>query len=125
PHRHHCGEVERRNARDHAHGLANAVSINSATDVLAVFPFDQMRYATSKLDNFETAGDLAMSIAHGLAVLAGNQACKIIGCGFDELFETEQHAGASQSRGGRPCPEGVLGSADGRVDFLRCGERYE
>ena len=63
PHRHHGGEVERRDAGHHAQGLAHGIAVDSGADRLAELALHQMRDAAGELDHFEAAGDRARRVA--------------------------------------------------------------
>ncbi len=71
PHRDHGREVERRDAGDHAQGLAQRIEIDPGTGGGGVFALHQVRDAAGELDHFEAALDVALGVRHGLAVLGG------------------------------------------------------
>ena len=73
PHRHHAGEVERRDAGDDAERLAQRVAVDVGADVLGDLALQQVRDADRELDDFEPARHLAEGVVMGLAVLGRDQ----------------------------------------------------
>ena len=79
PHRHHAGEVERRDAGDDAERLAQRVAVDVGADVLGDLALQQVRDADGELDHLEAARDLAERVVVGLAVLGRDQLGDLVG----------------------------------------------
>ena len=119
PHRHHRGEVERRDAHAYAERLAHRIRIDAASDLLAEFALEKMRNAARELDDLEAARHFAARIGKHLAMLRGDERGEFIGMLFDEVAELEHHAGAGEGRGRGPFGERIGRSFHGGVDIGR------
>ena len=96
PHRHHRGEVERRDDPDHPEGLLDRVHVDPGRDVLAERALDQVRETGRQLDDLLAASDLAHRVGDHLAVL-----------GRDDL-RPARPSGRSAARGTRTARPGAL-----------------
>ena len=79
PHRHHAGEIERRDPGDDPERLPERVAVDVGTDVLRDIPFQQVRDAHRKLDHLEPARHLAERVVVRLAMLAPDQPGDLVG----------------------------------------------
>ena len=102
PHRHHAGEIERRDAGDHAERRVLAPAVDAAADIHRMLALEQMRDAAGELHHFHAAGQLAARIRQHLAVLGSNGRRDFIGMPFQQFLELEQHARTIERRHRRP-----------------------
>ena len=124
PHRHHAGEVEWRDAGDHAERLAQRVAVDVGADVLGDLALQQVRDADGELDDLEAAGDLAQGVVVGLAVLGRDQLGDLVGILHKQELEAVEDARAAQRRGLRPSRPGGLRHRHDIADLLGRGERH-
>ena len=113
PHRDHGGEVERRDACDHAERLTDRIHVDARRGLFGVVALDQLGDPARVLDVLEAAGDLAEAVGEHLAVLGGQQRRDFLAVRVDELSHPEHHFGASRQRRRSPL----------RERRLRCGHR--
>src|SRR5690625_4529128 len=73
PERDHRGEVERGDPGDHAQGLAHGVGVHAGGDVLGEAALEVLGDGGGELQGLQAASDLALGVADGLAVLAGDR----------------------------------------------------
>ena len=69
PHRHHRREIERGDTGHNANRLAQRIHIHTAGNLRRIFTFQRMRNAAGKFNNLQPAGNLALGIIKGLAML--------------------------------------------------------
>ena len=119
PHRHHAGEVERRDAGDDAERLAQRVAVDVGADVLGDLALQQVRDADGELDDLEPAGHLAERVVVGLAVLGRDQLGDLVGVLHQQELELVEDARAAQRRRLRPGRPGRLGDRDDLADLRR------
>src|SRR5215475_8641596 len=121
PHRDHGGEVERRDAGDHAEGLADREQVDAGAGALAELALQQMWNAAGELDHFQPALDVALGVGEGLAVFRGEQPGEAVELLLNQLQEFEQHARAPLRV--RPGPRRLrrLGIGDGLLDLRLLG----
>ena len=124
PHRHHGGEIERRDAGDHTQRLAQGMAVDAGADVLGHFALQQLRGGCREFDDFGTALDLALGVRQHLAVLGGDDGGKLVGARIEDAQKLVEDAGAAQRRRGCPGREGLLGHRDGLVHLSGGGERH-
>jgi hypothetical protein len=122
PHRHHRREIERGDAGAYAQGLAHRPAVDAAADLLGELALHQMRDAAGELDDLQAAGDLALGIGQGLAVLGGDQPRQRVAVAFQQLAEFEQHARAGERRGRGPAGKRRGGGSDCPIDLVRARE---
>ena len=94
PHRHHRGEVERRDPADDAERLADRVDVDAGRRLLGVAALQQVRDAARELDDLEPARDLAERVGRHLAVLGGEERRDVLAMLVDQLADAEQDLGA-------------------------------
>ena len=123
PHRHHRGEIERRNPRAHTQRLTHGLDVDPGRNVCAEVAGQQMRDAACELDDVEPALDLAARIVERFAVFARNRPREAVSVRDQRLAEREQHRSATRWRRRRPAGEGSAGGADRGVHFVRRSER--
>ena len=124
PHRHHAGEVERRDPGDDPERLAQRVAVDVGADVLGDLALQQMRDADGELDHLEAAGHFAERVVVGLAVLGRDQLGDLVGVLHQQELELVEDARAAQRRRLRPGRPGRLGDGDDLADLLGRGERH-
>ena len=118
PHRNHRREVERRDARDHAHRLADRVHVDPRRDLLRELAFEQGRDPAGELDHLEAAGHLAQGIGENLAVLGDEELGDRFLVLMHELTDPEQHVRAAGERDRPPRTERLLRSLHREVDLF-------
>ena len=124
PHGHHDGEVERRDAGDHAQGLAQGPVVDAGGDLLGVVALEQLRHAAGEFDDVDAALDLALGVGEHLAVLQRD------GLGQRVLVLVEQaqelvHQPRAADRGHvGPGGEGGLGGGHSSVHIGHVGQRH-
>jgi hypothetical protein len=97
PHRHHGGEVERRDAGDHAERLA-APAVDGRADVLAVLALQQLRapqaYSTTSMPRCDLAQRVVSTLPCSSVISAGD----LVGVLVEQLLEAEHDLRALQRR---------------------------
>ena len=87
PHRHHGGEVERRDTGDDTERLPQRVAIDAGADVVGDLTLQQLWRAAGELDNLEPAGHFTARIGDHLAVLGADQRSQFVGVRFQQLAQ--------------------------------------
>ena len=124
PHRHHAGEVERRDAGDDPERLAQRVAVDVGADVLRHLALQEVRDADRELDHLEPAGHLAERVVVGLAVLGRDQLGDLVGVLLQQELELVEDARAAQRRRLRPGRPSRLGDRDDLANLRGGGERH-
>ena len=118
PHRHHRGEVERRDPADDTERLANRIHVDAGRRLLRVAALQQVRDPARELDDLEPARDLAERVRLDLAVLRGQEARDVLAMLVEQLAHAKQDLGAPPERRRPPRREGGLGDGDRLGDLL-------
>ena len=113
PQRHHGGEVERRDACDHAQRLPERPAIDPGADLLGEFTFQQVRNAGSKLHHFETTRHFSACVIEHLAVFCSDDRCQPVCVLLQQIAETKQNPRPAQRRHIRPFRECRCRRGDG------------
>ncbi len=125
PHRHHGGEVERRDAGHDAERLLDGVHVDAARDALRVAALQHGRDAAGELDVLDAARELAGRVAGHLAVLDRHAARRSRPGGSTTSSRNVNMTSARrESDVARHVGEGGLGRRDGVVD-LRHGREAD
>ena len=98
PHRHHDGEVERRDAGHHTQRLAQRPVVDAGAHLVGEVTLEQLRNAASKFDDVDTACHFTLCIGKHLAMLGGDQPGQIVLVGIQQLQKFEHHPGAANRR---------------------------
>ena len=118
PHRHHRGEVERRDPGDDAERLPDRVDVDPGRGLLGHAALEQGRDPAGELDHLEPAGDLAERVGEHLAVLGREDARNLLAAVVHELADPEHQLGPLRERGGAPRGERRLRGGDRGTDLL-------
>jgi hypothetical protein len=124
PHRHHGREVEWRDDRGHAQGLAQRVDVDVRRGVLRVTALEVGGDAAGEFDDFLAAGDLAEGIGDDLAVFGGDDLGQFLLARIQQLAEGEQDARPLRQRGVAPGGERLGGGGDRRFHGRLRTERH-
>src|SRR3546814_1533197 len=92
PHRHHRRKVERRDAGNHAQGLAEGDGVDAVADLFGKLAFQHLRDTASELDDLEAADQLALGVGEHLAMLGGDHRRQPVEIALDEVAEAEERA---------------------------------
>src|SRR5579872_3929167 len=92
PHRDHCGEVERGDARTNAQGLAHRIDIDPGSGADGIFAFQCLRDAARIFNHFQTALNIAPRIRDHFAVFRAQQVRELIHVLFNKIPELEHDA---------------------------------
>ncbi|MDI2022947.1 hypothetical protein PJL18_03491 [Paenarthrobacter nicotinovorans] len=122
PQRNHDREVERRDTGYHAQRLAEGENIDARGDLVRVVTLEQLRNATSELDDLQATADLALGVREDLAVLGGDQLSEFVHVGGHELTELEQHGGALGQGNVTPGLRGLLRGGNRCVQVSLVGQ---
>ena len=123
PHRDHGREVERRDTRGDAQGLAHGIHVDPGTCTVGELALEHLRCANAVFDNFKATLHVAFRVWNSLAVLARKRFGKFVHIAVQKPDERHQNARAplriccAPSRLRRRCDFHSLG------DFARAGER--
>ena len=123
PQRNHRREVERGDAGAYADRLAQGVGIHAAGHVLGELTHLQGANGTSVLHHFQATKNIALGIGNGLALLGAEDYSNALGMFADQGLELKHDAHARADRREFPGLERLMGSVDGRVDFIGGGKR--
>ena len=123
PHRHHCREIEGRNARADTDRLTDRPAVDRGAHVLGEISTQQVRDAAGELDDLEPADHLAARIRQHLAVLERDEPCDLIEVRLDERLESEHDARALQGRRRGPRRQRAPCGRDRRRRLRRARER--
>ena len=124
PQRDHGGEVERRDACDHAQRLTERPAVDAGADLLGELAFEQMRDAGGKLDDLQAAHHFALGIVQNLAVLGGDDGGEPVGILLQQIAEAKQHPRPAKRRQIGPFRERGRGRGYGLLQFGRPIQRY-
>ena len=113
PQRDHGREVERRDAGDHAQGLAQGIDVDPRPRALGVFALGQARDAADEFHHVQAPLDVALGVGHHLAVLGGQQHGQLVHVGLDQALELEHDARAPLRVQRRPARLRRLGAGHG------------
>ncbi len=125
PHRHHEGEVERRDRGEDADRLADHVRVDPARDVLQVRALHQRGDAGGDLDALDPAPDLAGRVLDRLAVVARDQERELFLRRLEPVLQLEARAGPGDRRRRAPVRESFARGSHGLVHLGRAGERRD
>ena len=123
PHRNHGGEIERRNAGDHAQGLTQRVDVDAGTGAFGVFALHQVGNADSELDDLKAALNVALGVGNGLAVLARQNVGELVVVALRQFEELHHHARPALRIGCDPLWLSSAGILDGCAQLRLGGER--
>ena len=118
PHRDHCREVERRDARDDTERLADLEDVHAGRRLLGETALEQVRDAGGELEVLEPAGDLTQRVRGDLAVLGGQQRRDLLAVLLDQVPDAEHDLGPPRERRRAPGGERRLRRGDGRPHLL-------
>ena len=119
PERDHGGEVERRDAGDHAERLAHRIDVDAGAGAVGELALHHVRSADADLDHFEPTLDVALGVGDRLAVLARQDLGQRIVFAVHQFEELHQHAHAALRVGRGPGRLRSLGVLDRCTQF--CG----
>ena len=123
PHRNHGGEIERRDAGDHAQGLTERVDVDAGTGAFGVFALHQVGNADSKLDDLKAALNVALGVGNGLAVLARQNVGELVVVALRQFEELHHHARPALRIGCGPLRLSSTRILDGGAQLRLGGER--
>ena len=124
PHRDHGGEVERRDARDHAERLAHGIHVDAGAGAVGELALQQMRRADAELDHLEPALHVALGVGEGLAMFAAERLGQLVHVAVEQAHELHHHARAAlRVRGApvRPAPSAAAATAASSSAFEASG----
>ena len=124
PHRHHAGEVERRDAGHHAQGLAQCPVVDTRADLVGVVTLEQLGDAARKFDDVDAAADLALGIGEDLAVFGGDHRGQGVFVLVEQGQELVEHPRAADGRHVTPGRLGCLGSGHGVGHIVGYGQQH-
>src|ERR1019366_6837017 len=123
PHRHHCGEVERRDPRHDAERLPDREHIDSARRLLGEASLEQVGNAACELDVLDAPRHLAPGVGDDLPVLRRDERSEVVAVLVEQIAECEEHGRALRQRSRPPLPKGSRSGLDGAG--LAAGGRVE
>ena len=124
PHRHHEGEVERRDAGDDAQRLAQCPVVHAGRHLVSEVALEQLRRTAGELDDVDAACDLALRIGENLAMFGGDHRGDAVLVQVEQLKELEHHPGAAQWRRIAPGRKCGLGAGYCGIDILDAGQLH-
>ncbi|KEH14699.1 hypothetical protein GY15_02625 [Delftia sp. 670] len=124
PHRHHHREIEGRDARDHAQGLAQRPVVDAGGDLVGEIALEQLRNAAGEFHDVDAAADFALRIGEDLAVLGRDRMGQLVLVLVEQLQEAQQHACTADGRRIGPLREGRLGRRHGGIDIGARGQGH-
>ena len=122
PDRDHRGEVERRDARDHAQRLTDLEHVDAGGHLLGEAALQQVRDRRRVLDVLEPALHLAHRVREHLAVLRREDGRDVGLAGLEQLADPEHDLGPLGQRRRAPGRERLLGGLDRLVQLGGVGE---
>jgi hypothetical protein len=117
PERDHGREVERGDARAHAHRLMQGIHVDAGAGAMDELALLQMGDADAELRHFQAAGDVAHRIGDGLAMLARHQFGERLHVAVQKIDELHQHPGAALGIDGRPARLRRRRASDRRIQI--------
>ena len=117
PERHHFGKVKRRNTRDDADRLAQAMHVDTRRDAARKIALEQMRDTRREFHHFDPTRERRARVGDHFAVFARNRARDSIGVCIQEFAIADQDTRARECRSLRPRAERVRGTRDRTLDI--------
>ena len=121
--RHHRGEVERIDRRDHAQRMPFDPALDSPAHFQHL-SHRQLRQRAGELGQFDGLEDLGFGLARQLAMLLGDQGRQVLDMTFEEGLVAEEDLDPFLDRGTGPASVSLTGRLDRGVDHPGIAQRY-